>query len=50
MAAELTCPRRTRKIVEENGEQILLHKENKIKKKKKTVLELVSCLRRIRKA
>ena len=33
MAAELTCARRTRKIVEENGEQIL-RKENKKKKKK----------------
>ena len=29
MAAELTCGRRTRKIVEENDEQILLFKENK---------------------
>ena len=34
MAAELTCARRTRKIVEENGEQIPLHKENKKKKRK----------------
>ena len=33
MAAELTCARRTRKIVEENGEQIL-RKENKKEKKK----------------
>ena len=46
MAAELTCAR-TRKIVEENGEQIL-RMENK--KKKKTALELLSCPRRIRKA
>ena len=29
MAAELTYARRTRKIVEENGDQILLRKENK---------------------
>ena len=49
MAAELTCARRTRKIVEENGEQIL-RKENKKKKKKKTAFELLSCPRRIRKA
>ena len=40
MAAELTCARRTRKIVEENGEQIL-RKENKKKKKKKTTFELL---------
>ena len=46
MAAELTCARRTRKFVEENGEQIL-RKENK-KKKKQTALELLSCPRRIR--
>ena len=32
MAAELNCARRTRKIVEENAEQIL-RKENKKKKK-----------------
>ena len=32
MAAELTCARRTRIIVEEDGEQILLRKENKKKK------------------
>ena len=48
MAAELTCTR-TRKIVEENGDYILLRKENK-KKKKKTAFELLSCPRRIRKA
>ena len=49
MATELTCARRTRKIVEENGEQIL-RKENKKKKKKKTTFKLLSCPRRIRKA
>ena len=32
MAAELTCARRARKIVEENGEPILPRKENKKKK------------------
>ena len=47
MAAELTCARRTRKIVEENGEQIPLRKGNK---KKKENAELLSYLRRIRKA
>ena len=36
MAAELTYSR-TRKIVEENGEQILLRKENKKKKKENGV-------------
>ena len=39
MAAELTCARRTRKIVEENGEQIL-RKENKKKKKRKALTNL----------
>ena len=34
MAAELTCARR-RKIVEENGDYILLGKENKEKEKRK---------------
>ena len=29
MAAELTCARRTKKFLEENGDQALLHKENK---------------------
>ena len=48
MAAELTCARRTTKIVEENSGQVL-RKENK-GKEKKTVLELISCPRRIRKA
>ena len=42
MAAELTCARRTRKIVEENGEQVL--------RKEKTAFKLFSCPRRIRKA
>ena len=36
MAAEFTCARRTRKIVEENDEQIL-RKENKKKKKENGV-------------
>ena len=45
LVAELICARRTRKIVEENGDQILLLKENKNKNKRK----LLSCLRRIRK-
>ena len=50
MAAELTCARRTRKTVEENGEQILRKENKKKKKKKKTAFELLSCPRRIRKA
>ena len=29
MAAELTCARRTKKFLEENGDQVLLRKENK---------------------
>ena len=32
MASELTCARRTRKIVEDNGDYILLRKESKKKK------------------
>ena len=49
MADELTCARRTRKVVEENGDQILLRKENKKNKKRKMAFELLSCTRRIRK-
>ena len=29
MAAELTCARKTKKFLEENGDQVLLRKENK---------------------
>ena len=29
MAAELTCARRTKNFLEENGDQVLLRKENK---------------------
>ena len=36
MAAELTYARRTIKIVDENGDQILLHKEKKKKNPKET--------------
>ena len=49
MTSELTCARRTRKIVKENGDYILLRKENK-KKNRKMAFELLSCPRRIRKA
>ena len=34
MAAEILCSRRTRKIVDENGNQILMRKENKKKEPK----------------
>ena len=37
MAAELSCARRTRKLAEENGDQIFLRKENKKKIKENGV-------------